>query len=174
MIISLNCRKYAMALALAVGVVSVAGAQQPPHQGHETKPGQSHSKMSMPALDDAHFAEMMRKHQAEAWLVNTGWSGGSYGTGLRMKLEYTRAIIDAIHSGELARAPTVEDPWFGVGVPTKCTGVPDEVLTPKKVWADPAAYDNTAAHLSELFRKNFKKYADLATPELLAAGPREK
>jgi uncharacterized protein (DUF305 family) len=61
-IISLNCRKYAMALALAVGVAGVAGAQQPPHKGHDTKAGQSHSKMSMPALDDAHFAEMMRKH----------------------------------------------------------------------------------------------------------------
>jgi phosphoenolpyruvate carboxykinase (ATP) len=119
------------------------------------------------------LAENMRKHQAEAWLVNTGWSGGSYGTGLRMKLEYTRAIIDAIHSGELAQAPTVEDPWFGVSVPTKCTGVPDDVLTPRKVWADQEAYDKTAAHLAELFRKNFKKYADLATPELLAAGPRE-
>jgi len=120
------------------------------------------------------LAEMIRKHQAEAWLVNTGWSGGSYGTGLRMKLEYTRAIIDAIHSGELAKAPTVEDPWFGVSVPTKCTGVPDEVLMPRTVWADKGAYDKTAAHLAELFRKNFTKYADLATPELLAAGPRER
>lgn len=119
------------------------------------------------------LAEKMRKYDSEAWLVNTGWSGGAYGTGRRMKLEYTRAIIDAIHSGELAKAPTADDPWFGMQVPTQCSGVPAEILAPRKVWADPAAYDKTAAHLAELFRKNFAKFASSATPELLAAGPRE-
>ena len=123
------------------------------------------------------YAEMlaakMREHGTEAWLVNTGWSGGAYGTGLRMKLEYTRAIINAIHSGELATSPTEVDPWFGFHVPTRCSGVPEAILTPRKVWSDGAAYDKTSAHLADLFRKNFAKYADGASAELLAAGPRE-
>jgi len=118
------------------------------------------------------LAEKMRKHGAEAWLVNTGWSGGAYGTGLRMKLEYTRAIIDAIHSGELATAPTTIDPFFGFEVPQRCSGVPDAILTPRKVWSDSAAYDSTAAHLADLFRKNFSKYADAAGADLIAAGPK--
>lgn len=118
------------------------------------------------------LAERMRTHGAKAWLVNTGWSGGAYGVGSRIKLQYTRAIIDAIHSGKLETQPTVEDPWFGFHVPTRCEGVPDAVLVPRNVWADQQAYDRTAAHLAELFRKNFGLYADLATPELLAAGPK--
>lgn len=119
------------------------------------------------------LAERMRAQGAEAWLVNTGWSGGAYGVGRRMDLKYTRAIIDAIHSGELAKASTTADPWFGFHVPTKCTGVPDAILTPRNAWSDKEAYDKTAANLAERFRKNFKKYADGATPELLNAGPRD-
>jgi phosphoenolpyruvate carboxykinase (ATP) len=119
------------------------------------------------------LADKMREHGAEAWLVNTGWSGGAYGVGRRMDLKYTRAIIDAIHSGELAQAPTTPDPWFGFQVPTKCTGVPDAILTPRNVWSDQAAYDKTAANLAERFRKNFKKYSDGASAELLAAGPKD-
>jgi len=119
------------------------------------------------------LAEKMRTHGAEAWLVNTGWSGGAYGTGRRMDLAHTRAIIDAIHSGELAKAPTTPDPWFGFQVPTKCTGVPDAILTPRRVWSNAAAYDAKAAQLAERFRKNFAKYADGAGAELIAAGPRE-
>ena len=111
-----------------------------------------------------------------AWIVPAGVFqsvvvGGAYGTGRRMKLEYTRAIIDAIHSGELAAAPTTRDPWFGFEVPTRCSGVPDSILTPRNVWSDQAEYDRTAANLAERFRKNFAKYADAAGPELLAGGP---
>ena len=117
------------------------------------------------------LAEKMREHGSTAWLVNTGWSGGAYGTGMRMKLEYTRAIIDAIHSGELAMAPTIFDPAFGLEVPQHCRGVPEAILTPRKVWSDEAAYEKTAAHLAELFRRNFAKYAESATPDLMAAAP---
>jgi phosphoenolpyruvate carboxykinase (ATP) len=118
------------------------------------------------------LAERMQNHAAGAWLVNTGWSGGAYGTGRRMDLKHTRAVIDAIHSGELAKAPTVPDPWFGFDVPQQCPGVPDAILTPRNVWSDQEAYDRTAANLAERFRKNFQKYADGASAELLNAGPK--
>jgi phosphoenolpyruvate carboxykinase (ATP) len=104
------------------------------------------------------LAERLRKHGANAWLVNTGWSGGAYGTGARMKLSYTRAIIDAIHSGELAKAETVLDPHFGLAVPTACTNVPSELLIPKQTWADKEAYDGTAKKLVGLFEENYKAY----------------
>jgi phosphoenolpyruvate carboxykinase (ATP) len=117
------------------------------------------------------LADRMRAHGATAWLVNTGWSGGSYGVGSRIKLPYTRAIIDAIHSGSLARAPFVKHPVFGVEVPTACAGVPSSILDPRSTWADARAYDKTAHRLARLFTKNFEKYADHASADLLAAGP---
>lgn len=124
----------------------------------------------------AKYAELLarniQKHQSRVWLVNTGWSGGSYGTGQRMKLAITRAIVDAIHSGELARAPTRADPWFGFGVPTQCPNVPEHLLTPRNTWTDPAAYDATAARLAGLFRQNFEQYASLTTEDVRAAAPR--
>ncbi len=118
------------------------------------------------------LADKMEKHGAKAWLVNTGWSGGAYGVGSRFKLRYTRAIIDAIHSGELAKAPTITDPIFGIDVPTVCSGVPSELLIPRATWADVNAYDAMAERLAQLFQENFKTYADKASDELLAAGPR--
>ena len=77
------------------------------------------------------LAEKMRTHGAHAWLINTGWSGGPYGVGARIKLKYTRAIVDAIHSGALRDAPTAADPVFGVAVPTECPEVPSDILVPK-------------------------------------------
>ncbi len=118
------------------------------------------------------LAEKMRKHGATAWLVNTGWSGGAYGTGSRMEIKFTRAIIDGINSGTLKDVPCVEDPVFGVAVPTSCEGVPSEVLIPKNTWADGAAFDATARKLAGLFHENFEKYADKASPAILAAAPR--
>jgi phosphoenolpyruvate carboxykinase (ATP) len=115
------------------------------------------------------LAEKMRKHQADAWLINTGWVGGSYGTGSRIKLRYTRAIIDAIHNGELSKAPTVTMPKFGFQVPTKCTGVPDEMLQPRELWADKTSYDNTLNKLAGLFQKNISTY--VSNPTILNAGP---
>ncbi len=118
------------------------------------------------------LAELIRTHGARVWLVNTGWSGGSYGTGSRMKLRFTRAIVDAIHNGSLADAPTRQDPVFQFQVPTECAGVPTEILTPRDTWASAEAYDAKATHLSSLFRKNFEQYADVASAAVRSAGPR--
>jgi phosphoenolpyruvate carboxykinase (ATP) len=118
------------------------------------------------------LAEKLEKHGAQTWLVNTGWTGGPHGEGGRMSLDHTRAIIDAIHSGALKDAPTTEDPIFGVAVPDKCPGVPDQVLKPKQTWKDPAKYDETAKKLASLFVKNFEKYEDQANEAIRGAGPR--
>jgi phosphoenolpyruvate carboxykinase (ATP) len=113
----------------------------------------------------------MAKHSAKVWLVNTGWSGGAYGTGKRMKLSVTRAIIDAIHSGQLENAPTAKDPIFGFDVVTACPEVPSELLIPRNTWSDKTAYDATANKLAQLFTNNFKVYADGVSPEVRQAGP---
>ncbi len=118
------------------------------------------------------LAEKMLAHKTNAWLVNTGWSGGAYGYGKRMKLSYTRAIIDAIHSGELSDVPTVEDPIFSLRTPTRVTGVPPEILVPRNSWENRAAYDQTARRLAEMFQKNFAKYASASSVEIANAGPR--
>jgi phosphoenolpyruvate carboxykinase (ATP) len=118
------------------------------------------------------LADKMKRHNANVWLVNTGWSGGAHGTGKRMKLSLTRAIIDAIHSGRLAAARTVADPVFGIGVITDCPGVPPEVLTPRNAWADKAAYDATARKLAGLFATNFRQYQEQVDREVKEAGPR--
>ena len=122
------------------------------------------------------YAEMLsdklKKHGAQTWLVNTGWSGGAYGTGSRIKLKYTRAIIDAIHSGALADAPTQLDPVFGLAVPTSCPDVPSEMLVPRNTWADKAAYDEKARKVAALFRENFKKYEAQASAEVRGGGPK--
>lgn len=104
------------------------------------------------------LAEKVRKHNTQVWLVNTGWSGGPAGVGERMKLPYTRAIIDAIHSGALQDAPTAQESIFDLHVVTKCPGVPDEMLQPRLTWRDPAAYDQTARQLAESFRKNYEAF----------------
>jgi phosphoenolpyruvate carboxykinase (ATP) len=92
------------------------------------------------------------------WLLNTGWSGGAYGVGSRIKLAHTRAIIDGIHNGALSTVRTVRDPVFGFNVVPECLGVPGEVLLPRKAWADKAAYDSSAKKLFQLFKNNFKNY----------------
>ena len=114
----------------------------------------------------------MKQHNTRVWLVNTGWSGGGYGVGARMKLSITRSIVDAIHSGALADVATQPDPVFGVSVPVSASGVPAELLQPKRTWADPAAYDASAKKLAGLFVNNFKQYESDASPEVRAAGPK--
>ncbi|UCG76970.1 MAG: phosphoenolpyruvate carboxykinase (ATP) [Gemmatimonadota bacterium] len=124
----------------------------------------------------ARYAEMLAgriaKHSASVWLVNTGWTGGAHGIGSRIDLPHTRAIIDAIHGGELAAAPTRPDPVFGLEMLAEVPGVPSDILSPRDTWADKSAYDETARRLAELFRKNFEKYADHCDPEVRQAGPR--
>jgi phosphoenolpyruvate carboxykinase (ATP) len=118
------------------------------------------------------LAKKLAQHDAHVWLVNTGWTGGAYGSGARMKLKYTRAIIDAIHSGELNDAETTIDPTFGLAIPKVVKNVPSEILIPKNTWADKAAYDAMAKKLATLFNENFKKYADLASDAVRAAAPK--
>ena len=117
------------------------------------------------------LAERMRAHGTEAWLVNTGLTGGPYGTGHRVPLQHTRSIIDAIHDGTLASAPKQSDPVFGLAVPTTCPNVPDEMLLPRATWDDPSAYDQTAQKLVGLFNEHFEQYEDAAGAEVAAAGP---
>ncbi|OYP36041.1 phosphoenolpyruvate carboxykinase (ATP) [Rhodopirellula sp. MGV] len=117
------------------------------------------------------LSERIRRHNANVWLVNTGWSGGAYGVGKRMSLAYTRAIVDAIHRGELKDAPTEREPCFGLNVVTECPNVPSEILLPRNTWKDPSAYDATAKKLAGLFHSNFETYADGVTDKVLNAGP---
>ncbi|MBK9247045.1 MAG: phosphoenolpyruvate carboxykinase (ATP) [Ignavibacteria bacterium] len=92
------------------------------------------------------------------WLVNTGWSGGEYGTGKRMKIGYTRALLRAALTGELKNAEFMTEPFFGLSIPTACDGVPTEILNPRNTWADKAAYDKKANHLVGLFTDNYKQF----------------
>ncbi len=118
------------------------------------------------------LAEKIRTHNAQTWLVNTGWSGGPFGVGKRMKLAYTRSIVDAIHAGNLKDVPTVEDEVFGFAVPTECPDVPAEILIPKNTWSNPSEYDKQRLRLANLFTCNFECYADQAGEDILNAGPR--
>ncbi len=117
------------------------------------------------------LAQKMKRHQAKVWLVNTGWSGGAYGTGKRMKLAFTRAIIDAIHSGALNDAPKQPDPVFKFNVVTECPGVPSETLVPVNTWADKGQFDQTVKRLADLFSQNFKKYEADVSDAVKAAVP---
>lgn len=104
------------------------------------------------------LAAKIKTHGTRAWLINTGWNGGAFGKGKRIKLSFTRAIIDAIHSGVLQTAKTQPDPVFGLSVITECPNVPPEILIPRNTWADKSAYDAIAGRLAELFRNNFRPY----------------
>ena len=117
------------------------------------------------------LAEKMATYGSSAWLINTGWTGGPYGVGSRMKLKYTRAIIDAIHDGSLDNVEYVTDPIFGLDVPTSCPNVPDELLIPKNTWQDGAAFDAQAHKLANLFINNFEKYKAGSSEAIINAGP---
>ncbi|KAF5186203.1 Phosphoenolpyruvate carboxykinase (ATP), partial [Thalictrum thalictroides] len=134
--------------------------------------------MLHPTKYAAMLAEKMQKHGATGWLVNTGWSGGSYGSGNRIKLPYTRKIIDAIHSGSLLDVSYTKTEVFGLEIPTEVEGVPSEILQPKNTWSDENAYNNTLLKLAGLFKKNFEVFLDYKigtdnnlTEEIAAAGP---
>ncbi|KAJ3039706.1 Protein kinase C-like 1 [Rhizophlyctis rosea] len=118
------------------------------------------------------LAEQMQKHKVDAYLINTGWNGGAYGTGKRISLKYSRAIIDAIHNGELKKANYQNYPIFNLPIPTNVTGVPSEILNPAKTWGGSQdSFNSTVSKLATLFKDNFNTYADKAAPEVLAAGP---
>ncbi len=117
------------------------------------------------------LGENMKKHNTRIWLVNTGWSGGAYGTGSRMKIKYTRALLKAALDGSLDQVKFVKDPIFGVEVPASCPGVPEEILTPVNTWQDKKAFRNTAADLARRFANNFTKFEAQVDPEVKNAGP---
>ena len=118
------------------------------------------------------LAQRLRTHRAGAWLVNTGWSGGAYGTGRRIALTHTRAIIDSIHDKHLADAPTIKEPVFGLAVPLEVTDVPSTILQPENTWSDRVAYRRAADKLAALFQANFRQYTNEASEATRAAGPR--
>lgn len=118
------------------------------------------------------LGEMMKKHEVNVWLVNTGWSGGPYGIGARMKLKYTRAMVTQALAGQLDNADYTTDPVFGLNMPTAVEGVPAELLNPRNTWEDKGAYDQKADHLAKLFNDNFEAYRSHCQEEILQAAPR--
>ena len=111
------------------------------------------------------------RHGVQCWLVNTGWTGGPFGTGHRMRLSQTRAMVRAALAGRLDRVATEREPVFGLAVPTEVPDVPADVLLPRRTWADPAAYDAQAGRLADLFRKNFEQFQNQVQAEVREAGP---
>ncbi|GAC1691566.1 MAG: phosphoenolpyruvate carboxykinase (ATP) [Gemmatimonadaceae bacterium] len=118
----------------------------------------------------AMLGERLRRHDARVWLVNTGWTGGPYGVGARMKLAFTRGMIHAALAGDLDRTPMRTDPFFGLSVPTAVPGVPPAVLDPRVTWPDPAAYDAQARRVAQMFRTNFEKFGSVDA-SIRSAGP---
>lgn len=127
-------------------------------------------------LHPGRYAEMlgrkMKEQQVNVWMINTGWSGGPYGIGSRMKLSYTRAMITAALRGELEGVSYEPHPVFGMMMPLSCPGVPTEILNPRSTWADTAAYDAKSKDLAGQFVRNFEKYASGVTEEILNAAPK--
>ncbi len=117
------------------------------------------------------LGERLRRHGSRAWLINTGWTGGPHGVGRRMPLGQTRRMVTAALAGELDETDCETDPTFGLAVPTRVDGVPAEVLTPRRTWSDPAAYDERAGRLAEMFRENFEQFADGVSAEVRTADP---
>src|SRR5699024_1263423 len=117
------------------------------------------------------LSEKMKNTDVNVWLVNTGWTGGPFGTGERINLKHTRAMVAAALAGELANVETKKHDIFGLNMITACPHVPQEVLDPEKTWKDPKAYKAKAQELSRFFKENFEKYKDYANEEILAAQP---
>jgi phosphoenolpyruvate carboxykinase (ATP) len=118
------------------------------------------------------LGEKIAQHQARVWLVNTGWSGGPYGVGRRMKIGHTRSMIKAALSGALDQVAYEKDPFFNLDVPTSCPGVPAEVLNPRKTWMHPADYDAQAAKVARMFVDNFRNFEAGVATDVAAAGPK--
>lgn len=120
------------------------------------------------------LAEKMKVNNVNVWLINTGWSGGEYGTGSRIKLKYTRAMLNAALAGELEHATFENHPVFGIAMPTEVLGVPTELLNPRNTWVDKAAYDQKANHLAGLFTKNFEAFVEGVHQDILDAAPKAR
>ncbi len=118
------------------------------------------------------LGDKMQENKVNVWMVNTGWTGGPYGIGKRIKLNYTRAMIAAALKGKLDGVNFENHPVFDMAIPTACPDVPADVLNPRNTWVDKNAYDEKARQLADLFKKNFEKYKDGVSPEVLASGPK--
>ena len=118
------------------------------------------------------LGEKIARHDAKVWLVNTGWTGGPYGIGSRMKIGYTRGMISAALAGALDNVEFDTDPTFNLDVPRTCPGVPPDVLKPRNTWKNKADYDEQAHKLARMFVENFKTFENDAAPDIKAAGPR--
>jgi phosphoenolpyruvate carboxykinase (ATP) len=118
------------------------------------------------------LGERMEKHNVKVWLINTGWSGGEYGTGERIKLKFTRAMITAALEGKLDHVDYTTHEIFGLAMPNECEGVPTEILNPKNTWEDKSAYDVKANRLANEFVKNFAQFESAANEEIMAAAPK--
>ena len=112
-----------------------------------------------------------QRHKVDCWLVNTGWTGGKYGTGSRMPIKATRALLDAALSGALKAQPMRTDPLFGFQVPLALPGVDSKILRPRDTWTDAAAYDAQAKALVDMFNKNFAKFEAHVDSDVKAAAP---
>ena len=126
----------------------------------------------MPRRPEAYgqlLREKIARHGATCWLVNTGWTGGAYGTGSRMPIKATRALLTAALDGSLAHAEFRKDPNFGFEVPVSINGVPDLLLDPRRTWHDPEAYDAQAEKLVQMFAENFAQYVDFIDDDVKAA-----
>ena len=117
------------------------------------------------------LGEKIKKHGVKVWMINTGWTGGAYGTGHRIDLNYTRAMISAVLDGKMDNAIFVTHPLLGLDIPLTCPGVPSEILDPQNTWKDPEAYVEKAKELASRFKTNFKKYEDSVSEEIRHAGP---
>jgi phosphoenolpyruvate carboxykinase (ATP) len=126
-------------------------------------------------LHPTRYAEMlsakMKENDVKVWLINTGWTGGPYGVGSRIKLKYTRAMINAVLAGELDNVAYEKHEIFNLMMPVSCPEVPSEILNPKNTWEDKNAYDVKANELSKSFIENFKKFESYANEEILSGAP---
>ena len=117
------------------------------------------------------LTKKMKDANVKVWLINTGWTGGPYGVGSRMKLKYTRAMITAALNGELDDVPYENHHVFGIAKPQTCPNVPSKILNPRNTWEDPELYDKKAIELAQKFKANFTKFEEFANAEIMAGAP---
>jgi phosphoenolpyruvate carboxykinase (ATP) len=141
--------------------VSLLSSTPPPHNLTFIQPGR-YAEM---------LAERMSTHQVDCWLINTGWTGGKFGTGKRCPLKFTRRIVDAVHSGELKKAEYETFGTFGLSIPTSLEGVPRELLNPRLAWADKEAFEREVRKLATMFQKAFALYERDVDEKVRLAGP---
>lgn len=125
-----------------------------------------------PSVYASLLGDKIEKHGSSCWLINTGWTGGPFGEGTRMKIKYTRAMLNAALNGELDNVETMEDPIFGLHVPVSVNGVPAEVLNPRNTWNDKNRYDEAAKKLALMFHNNFKEFETGVSDKIKNSGPK--